>query len=168
MQRPLDLEMLCGKMNHIRLRKVEQKDMEQLLIWRNDPDVRRWSFHSEPVTQESHKKWFQIILERDDVEIFILEEENVPVGQIRLTYWYDEMVIGYSIDRKCRGRHLGQHIVELMEDAIRKDLKLRKDGEYFVAYVKKENIVSRRVFQVLGYQEEEQRKWIKYIKKIIS
>ena len=77
------------------------------------------------------------------------------------------MVIGYSIDRNCRGRHLGQQIVERMEKLLTEDESLRKDGEYLVAYVQKENVVSRRVFQVLGYCEEEQRKWIKYVKKLV-
>ena len=95
-----------------------------------------------------------------------MEEDGQAVGQIRLTYWYDELVIGYSIDRQCRGRHLGQRILELMEKMLKEDEQLRKDGEYFVAYVHKDNIVSRKVFQILGYFEEEQRKWIKYIKKI--
>lgn len=153
-------------MKDVLLRKVTASDMEQLYHWRNDPDVRKWSFHTEEITLVEHRKWFQITMDRDDVEIFILEEEGQPVGQIRLTYWYDELVIGYSIDRNCRGRHLGQRIVEMMEETLRQDESLRKDGEYFVAYVQKENVVSRRVFQVLGYSEEEQRKWIKYVKKM--
>ena len=102
-------------MSNIRLRKVELGDMSQLYRWRNDQDVRRWSFNKQEVLLEEHKKWFQTCLNRDDVEIFILEEDGQAVGQIRLTYWYDELVIGYSIDRNCRGRHLGQQIVERME-----------------------------------------------------
>lgn len=154
-------------MSNIRLRKVELGDMSQLYRWRNDPDVRRWSFNKQEVLLEEHKKWFRTCLNRDDVEIFILEEDGQAVGQIRLTYWYDELVIGYSIDRNCRGRHLGQQIVERMEKLLTEDESLRKDGEYLVAYVQKENVVSRRVFQVLGYCEEEQRKWIKYVKRLV-
>ncbi|MGN0154404.1 MAG: GNAT family N-acetyltransferase [Lachnospiraceae bacterium] len=149
------------------LRKMNIEDMELLLKWRNDPDVRKSSFHTEEISLESHKRWFRTVQDRDDIEIFILEENNNAVGQIRLTYWYDELVIGYSIDCLCRGRHLGQRIVEMMECKLKQNAELRKDGEYFVAYVKKENIVSRRVFQILDYQEEEQRKWIKYVKKIM-
>ena len=106
-------------MSNIRLRKVELGDMSQLYRWRNDPDVRRWSFNKQEVLLEEHKKWFQTCLNRDDVAIFILEEDGQAVGQIRLTYWYDELVIGYSIDRNCRGRHLGQQIVERMEKLLR-------------------------------------------------
>ncbi|MGN0438103.1 MAG: GNAT family N-acetyltransferase [Lachnospiraceae bacterium] len=153
-------------MKDVLLRKVTASDMEQLYHWRNDPDVRKWSFHTEEISFEEHQKWFRITMDRDDVEIFVLEEDGQPVGQIRLTYWYDELVIGYSIDRNCRGRHLGQQIVDLMEESLKQDESLRKDGEYFVAYVQKDNVVSRKVFQVLGYSEEEQRKWIKYVKRI--
>lgn len=153
-------------MNDVLLRKVNASDMEQLYRWRNDPDVRKWSFHTDEISLEEHMKWFQLTMDRDDVDIFVLEEDGQPAGQIRLTYWYDELVIGYSIDCNCRGRHLGQRIVVLMEEMLKREESLRKDGEYFVAYVQKNNVVSRRVFQVLGYSEEEQRKWIKYVKKI--
>jgi RimJ/RimL family protein N-acetyltransferase len=95
-----------------------------------------------------------------------MEEDGIPVGQIRLTYWYDELVISYSIDRAFRGRHMGQNIVSLMEEKLLNDPCLRKDGEFYVAYVKKDNHISRRVFEVLKYEEIEQRKWIKYIKTI--
>lgn len=148
------------------LRLATMDDLNLLYQWRNDPDVRKWSFHTEEITIDEHKKWFEISLERDDVEIFVLEEDGQAVGQIRLTYWYDELVIGYSVDRNFRGRHLGQRMVYLMEETLKNQDDLRKDGEYFVAYVQKKNTVSRRVFQVLDYSEEEQRKWVKYVKKI--
>ena len=148
------------------LRNATINDIDILFHWRNDPDVRNASFNTEEVPYETHTHWYKNALDRDDIEIFIMEEDGVPVGQIRLTYWYDELVISYSIDRNFRGRHMGQNIVSLMEEKLLKDPKVRKDGEFYVAYVKKENIVSRRVFEVLKYREIEQRKWMKYIKAI--
>lgn len=148
------------------LREASITDSDQILQWRNDPDVRRYSLHSNIISPEEHQKWYQLALEREDIQIFILEEDHTPVGQIHLTHWYDELVISYSIDRRCRGRHLGQRLVALMEDTILNNNVLRRDGEYYVAYVKKDNQASRRVFEALNYQEEEQRKWMKYIKKI--
>ena len=142
--------------------------MEQLYIWRNDPDVRRWSFHKDIVSLDEHEQWFRNSLERNDVMIFILEDEGLPVGQVRLTYWYDELVIGYSIDRNFRGRHLGQCALDMLEGEILQNSKIRKDGVYLIAYVEKENIASRKIFRTLNYWEEEQSKWIKYIKKIGS
>lgn len=153
-------------MSEVRLRRAESSDGILLWKWRNDVEVRRWSFHSEEITLDEHMKWFNSSLDRDDVEIFVLEEESLPVGQIRLSYWYDELVIGYSIDKNYRGRHLGKKIIELAECMLKNDLSLRKDGEYFVAYVQKDNMVSRHIFKTLGFCEEEQRKWIKYVKKI--
>ena len=151
---------------NLKLREASPKDCNQILQWRNDPDVRRYSLNSNIISPEEHQKWYQLALEREDIQIFILEEDCIPVGQIRLTHWYDELVISYSIDRRYRGRHLGQRLVALMEDTILNNNILRRDGEYYVAYVKKDNSSSRRVFEVLSYQEEEQRKWIKYTKKI--
>lgn len=148
------------------LRSAEESDIDLIYQWRNDESVRRWCFDTGIIPYEHHLKWYHNALERDDIEIFILMENELPVGQVRLTYWYDELVISYSIDTNCRGRHLGQRIVEMMEKKLRDEPMFRKDGEYYVAYVKKENVISRRVFEVLGYNEEEQRKWIKYVKAL--
>lgn len=150
----------------LNLRKATLTDTDLLYNWRNDPDVRKSSFNTEIISYETHVHWYNNSLERDDIEIFIMEEDGIPVGQIRLTYWYDEIVISYSIDRNFRGRHMGQNIVYLMEEKLLNEPNIRKDGEFYVAYVKKENYVSRRVFEVLKYLEIKQRKWIKYIKAI--
>lgn len=150
----------------LNLRKSTLADIDLLYNWRNDPDVRKSSFNTEIIPYDSHIHWYNNSLDRDDIKIFIMEEDSVPIGQIRLTYWYDELVISYSIDRNYRGRHMGQNIVSLMEEKLINEPDIRKDGEFFVAYVKKENLVSRRVFEILKYHEIEQRKWIKYIRHI--
>ena len=146
------------------LRSAISQDVNIIYHWRNDEDVRKWCFDTNEIEYEQHVKWYKNALVREDMEIFILMENDIPVGQVRLTYWYDELVISYSIDKNFRGRRLGQRIVAMMEKKLREEPKFRKDGECFVAYVKKENLVSRRVFEVLEYREEEQRKWIKYVK----
>ena len=148
------------------LRSAEESDIDLIYRWRNDESVRVWCFDTSEIPYEHHVNWYHNALEREDIEIFILIENDNPAGQVRLTYWYDELVISYSIDKSFRGRHLGQRIVTMLEKKIQRESEFRKDGEYFVAYVKKDNLVSRRVFEVLNYHEEEQRKWIKYIRHI--
>jgi UDP-4-amino-4,6-dideoxy-N-acetyl-beta-L-altrosamine N-acetyltransferase len=40
------------------LRKIEEKDLELILKWRNHPLIRQNMFHQEVISLESHKAWF--------------------------------------------------------------------------------------------------------------
>ena len=43
--------------NKLYLRTADENDMDLLFQWANDPDVRKNSFHSEPISYETHKKY---------------------------------------------------------------------------------------------------------------
>ena len=148
------------------LRRAHESDMDILFRWRNDEDVRRNSFQSSVIKYEEHVLWYQKAMTREDMAIFIMMECDIPVGQVRIAFWYDEMVISYNIAKEHRGKHLGKQMLSMLEEMLKDDPECRKDGEYCVAYVKKENLVSCHVFDSLGYTREEQKKWIKYTKKL--
>jgi hypothetical protein len=46
-------------MTFVFLRGLLEKDSELLLKWRNDPDTRGNSLHTEEVSPEDHVRWFQ-------------------------------------------------------------------------------------------------------------
>ncbi len=80
----------------IRLRLLEAFDLPMTLKWRNQDHIRKWFIHSEVISPEKHREWFETYLQRDNDYLFIIEETlrlNKPVGQISL----------YNIDRdrKC-------------------------------------------------------------------
>ena len=148
------------------LRPASMDDVDILYEWRNDPEVRKWSFNTDEILYETHVQWLKSVLLRDDVEIYIMMENEIPVGQIRVTFCQDDVEIGYSIDKGCRGRNWGQKMITLMENKLRNDPRARRGGIYFVAYVKKRNEISKRIFERLNYQKEEQQRWIRYSKEI--
>ena len=148
------------------LRKATIQDMDTLYHWRNDETSRKASLNSDYIPYETHKKWYQDALNNQDIQIFIMESDSTPLGQVRLNYWYDELVISYSISPQFRGRHLGQEMLQLTEELLNHDPDARKDGRYLIAYVKKDNLASQHIFEKLKYKKEEQDKWFKYIKKI--
>jgi RimJ/RimL family protein N-acetyltransferase len=73
--------------DRIRLRLLEEKDLILTLKWRNQDHIRRWFFHSDLISYEQHKSWFQKYRKKDNDFVFIIEQatqNNRPVGQVAL------------------------------------------------------------------------------------
>lgn len=87
-----------------RLRLLEFADLPMTLAWRNQDDIRRWFFHSQVITPEEHRAWWERYQERDDDLVFVIEETqslNRPVGQAAL----------YNIDRVARTAEFGRLMI---------------------------------------------------------
>lgn len=133
----------------IYLRKAEATDVDLLFEWANDPEVRKNSFHSEMIDYSTHIKWFEKILTSNDILQFILMDDNVAVGQIRINIDKDEAEISYSIGSKFRGKGYGKRIIKELEAAIKISYpQINK----LVARVKPHNIASKKVFEGEGYE----------------
>lgn len=133
------------------LKKAEMEDMDLLFKWANDPVVRVNSFNTEPIPYENHVKWFKKIMDDPTVLQFILMEEDIPVGQIRLNVAGDEAEIGYSIGNEFRGKGYGHKILQLVADEVRKN---HPKVTNLIAKVKPENIASNKLFVSEGYAME--------------
>ncbi|MBI5295382.1 MAG: GNAT family N-acetyltransferase [Chloroflexi bacterium] len=71
----------------VRLRLLEEADLEMTLGWRNQDEVRKWFYTSNVLTLEQHRNWvLNSYLPRDNDFIFVIESkmDGVPVGQISL------------------------------------------------------------------------------------
>lgn len=131
------------------LRGATEKDMDLLYEWANDPDVRNNSFSSDLIMYEDHKKWFRRIMSDDSVIQYILMDDEVPVGQIRLNVNDSEAEIGYSISASYRGQGYGHIILELaMQEVRTQNPCIRR----LVAKVKPDNLASRGLFEKEGYK----------------
>ena len=131
------------------LRAVVSSDMEILFEWANDPVVRGNSFHSEPISYEVHKSWFKHMMEDASVHQFILMDNGIPIGQIRLNVYGDEAEIGYSIAKEFRGNGYGRMILQLAAEEVRAN---HPEIGKLVAKVKSDNTMSRRLFESEGYR----------------
>lgn len=88
--------------------------IDLLYKWVNDPIVRQSAFNTDEINYEEHCNWFTRCLQREDVKIYILIENGMPVGQVRLNIEKGEALIDYSIASEYRGRGLGYVIIELI------------------------------------------------------
>lgn len=67
----------------VTVRKALPGDAEMILAWRNDPETRRQSRETEPVSHESHATWFETRLNDPDTLLVIAEVDATPCGVVR-------------------------------------------------------------------------------------
>jgi RimJ/RimL family protein N-acetyltransferase len=140
----------------MQLRKAIFDDWKMLLDWRNDPTTRLNSFEQGEVSEQTHKIWFNKSLSNSNREIYILEDNNVPVGSIRSDNINDQYLLSWSIAPDQRGKGYGTKILEIyLQD---------KKGE-FLAEIKPENIASIKMVQKNGFKQLNE---IKYIKQLLT
>lgn len=65
----------------VRLRLIEERDLQATLSWRNRDEARVWFKTSHQLTYEQHKAWYQKYLEKNDDFLFVVEVGGHLVGQ---------------------------------------------------------------------------------------
>lgn len=132
------------------LRPIRKEDYRLLLEWVNEPGVRKASFNPSIIAESEHKAWFHRVLSSRKVQIFILEKNRVPVGQIRFEESSDRnsFEIDFSIDKNFRGRGLGKELIRL---GIDKHWKPSSSEAQYTAKVKPENLASQKSFLNAGF-----------------
>lgn len=128
------------------LREATVEDTMLLFVWANDLLVRQNSFSSKNIVWDEHRKWFELALSNDNVKIYVLQYNELPVGQIRIENNGSEWRIGYSIDDSWRGNGYGRQMLCLLESKV-------VDGTHLLGEVKRENIASQKIFEELGYRK---------------
>jgi len=129
------------------LRKVTKNDIKLLFDWANDPDVRVNAKNSKPITWDEHVIWFNNRLSNKFAYTYILSDLQESIGIVRFDKTLEGYVISYSIDKNYRGKGFGELV--LVEGL--KNLYLSVDKPNLVAYVKKGNIASEKIFNKLGF-----------------
>jgi RimJ/RimL family protein N-acetyltransferase len=138
----------------LQLRPATYDDMDLLYKWANDKDVRKNSFNSEPIPYEDHVKWFGNIMSDETVLQYIMCEQNIPIGQIRLNIENDKAYIGYSISAPNRGKGLGVTMLRLLISELH---NIGYHNLTLIGQVKYDNLASAKAFEKCGFimsQEE--------------
>lgn len=132
----------------IYLQKATKDDMDLIYRWANDSAVREASFNTNHISYEEHQAWYDKMMQDDNVLQFIMMDEDVAVGQIRLSVDGDEAEISYSIAAEYRGKGYARKMLELMRDEVCNNLT---NINTLVAKVKPENSTSSKLFESEGY-----------------
>ncbi|MDP1801970.1 MAG: GNAT family N-acetyltransferase [Bacteroidota bacterium] len=127
----------------IKFRKAKIEDAQLYFNWANDKIVRANSFNQTEIGYEQHVKWFASKLNSTDCFFYLfLNEQDIPVGQVRIDKTNDEVVIGISIDENYRGKGFGLQMLNLATEDYLKQFPQAK----IMAYVKEENTASVKLF----------------------
>ena len=135
-------------------RSAQPADAQLYFDWANDPDTRRQSFTSNPISVETHVAWFTRKLADPNALLLVFENETgEAVGQVRferipVADMPDEIIIGVSVDAAQRGKGLASQLIELGCNVCRKQW-----GALPIhAYIKPDNRASARAFERAGFR----------------
>ena len=129
-------------------------DARDIFDLANDPLVRKSSFNSSKISWDEHLCWFNKIISNTDFVLYVVRNENNNfVGTVRFEKYQSEkkiFVIGVQLRKPFRGKGLGKLLILGATRRISEDLGVEK----IIAYIKKENIISLKLFLKLGYLVE--------------
>ena len=134
-------------------RRAQPADAQLYFDWANDPDTRRQSFNSAPISLETHTAWFARKLADPNALLLVFENEaGEAVGQVRfertpIADMPDEIIIGVSVDANQRGKGLASRLIEQACAVCREQW-----GAVTIhAYIKRDNQASVRAFERAGF-----------------
>lgn len=143
--------LLPGDQTSLTLRSCRVEDIFLYFNWVNEPMVRQSSLQSEPISWSEHEAWFMSRMNSPTCRMYVICSGNLPIGQVRFERDDDAWTIDYSLDEFVRGRGWGHLLVERGLSEFRKSTTGK-----VIATVKATNIVSRRIFEQLGFSRSTQ------------
>lgn len=135
-------------------RPAQPADARLYFDWANDPDTRRQSFHSDPISLETHTSWFsRKLVDPNALLLVFTDETKQPIGQVRfertpVADMPDEIIIGLSVDARQRGKGLA---VDLLTQGCRV-CRDQWGAVTIHAYIKPENQASVHAFERAGFR----------------
>ncbi len=133
----------------IHYRKAKLSDLDLYFMWTNDPATRSNSFNTQEVDYQEHTEWFSRKVEDKKALLLVFEnEENIPVGQIRIEQKTEENIIGISIDKNFRGLGLAVPMLTTACGVFLTEFQAKN----IHAYIKKTNLASLNSFRKAGFE----------------
>lgn len=137
-----------------KLRSATINDANLLFKWANEEIVRSYAINQEPINWEEHLLWLKKGLKSKSREHFILQLDEVSIGQIRIDKIDKVWEIDYSISPTYRGEGYGSYIVNQIINKFPK--------RNFLAKVKVSNIYSCKVFESLSFEKKIKKEIIEF------
>jgi spore coat polysaccharide biosynthesis predicted glycosyltransferase SpsG/RimJ/RimL family protein N-acetyltransferase len=133
----------------LRYRPATAGDLELLLAWRNDPEVREVSRSTDAVSREEHERWLAGVLGDSNRTLLVVEDGAEPVGTIRFDRDGERSEISVTVAPGRRGGGVGSRVIR---EAAELELAGRPWLREVVAEVRERNVRSLRAFEKAGYR----------------
>lgn len=127
----------------IKLREVEEKDIDFIFELRNNEEIRKYMFNTEPLIYEKHINYWKNRIEKKEPSYIIIANEK-EVGFVKLDYCNLEKAyyVGIVIEPKHQGEGIGKKSIE----------KLKEKHGKLLAKVKPDNEKSKKMFEKMGFK----------------
>jgi UDP-2,4-diacetamido-2,4,6-trideoxy-beta-L-altropyranose hydrolase len=132
----------------LKLCPILSEDIHLVWKWANDDSVRAASFSEAQINWEEHIRWFQERIKRPYFYL-ALNQDDLPVGQVRFDQNETGMTISVMIDSAWRNRGYG---VTLIRTAC-EEVFANSDVKMIHAFVKPDNEASRIAFIRAGFEQ---------------
>lgn len=98
------------------IRKMQYADLEQVLAWRNHPEVSRFMYTQHEISLEEHTNWFERASQDARRHLLIYEQKGVALGFINLHANSPGGIAEWGFYAapdapKGTGRELGTHVL---------------------------------------------------------
>ena len=129
--------------SRFRLLKIE--DAQEILSWRNIPEVFNFTSSGAPISIENHHKWLEVRLGKLSKEpIYILENE-FRLGMFRVDEMFNKPT-ALEISILVSPSHLGSGVGSQMMELYFENYAVRSSVEYF-AKIHRDNLKSQKFFE---------------------
>ena len=143
-------DLLTDLSTRIAFRQILPTDVSIIFRWINDETVRKMSFHSELISWEEHRAWFDSkIVDPNHVYYIALNENKIPVGQIRFEANALDADVSVLIAPEFRKKGFGTEIIKCGTQLFFSNTSVSKVH----AYIKLNNYGSYKAFLSAGYSD---------------
>jgi len=135
---------------NIYIKNADHNDMDDLFRWRNDPEISKNFFNADPVSRETHEKWFREKVNDIGSAIYMAYYRSDKIGSVRFESKEDVIKTSVILSPEYIGKGLGAEIIRIAADRF---IKEKSPAKPIIAEIKKENIRSAKAFQKAGFIE---------------
>lgn len=133
------------------IRPLTAEDLERVLTWRNQPDIRRYMLTQQEITPEEHYRWFERASQDPTKKLLIVEERERALGFVQFSGVSKDAIADWGFyaapaTPKGTGKKLGITALNFAFDF----LHLHKVCGQALDF----NTASIRLHQALGFQQE--------------
>ena len=148
----------------MKIRRVNLSDKKDLFIWRNDEATIKMSLNSSSVSQITHNKWFENVLNDKYKILLIGEEDRIKISVVRFDIHINKNNAEISINLKPNERGKKKSVGIICKSIM----YFVKNNEYkiktIIAKIKKQNNVSRLSFLKSGFEYSHSEKDLEFYK----
>jgi RimJ/RimL family protein N-acetyltransferase len=129
------------------LRPATEGDSQNLFVWRNDPETRRSSVHTDPVPLKEHQVWLKCSLANPNRRLLIAESGRRAVGTVRLDFDPTEDTehweLSWTVAPEARGQGFGREMVRAAIEQFSFAMKAR---------IRVDNLASQKIATAAGFK----------------